>query len=86
MRLIMNARYNTRLGAGSTHRKDGNGDSKPERKGGDKSDKSDRGGKDRNKSDKGGKRGNDGRRAATITRTARRQRNGSVSRVGGPTT
>jgi hypothetical protein len=59
MRLIMNARYNTQLGVGSTHRKDGNGDSKPERKGGDKSDKADRGGKDRNKSDKGG---NDGRR------------------------
>ncbi len=53
MRLIMNACYNTRLGAGSTHRKDGNGDSKPDRKGG---------GKDRNKSDKGGKHGSNGKR------------------------
>jgi hypothetical protein len=52
MHLIVNACYNTRLGVGSTHRKDGNGDSKPERKGGDKSD---RGSKDRNKSNKGGK-------------------------------
>jgi len=56
MRLIMSVRYNTRLGSGSTHRKDGDGDRKPD-KTGDGSAKDNKG-----KSDKDGKRGKGPRR------------------------